>query len=371
MKFIPSVLVFTFIYALLSSCSTDEVNVAPVTESESLNNFLSEAPISFVNLNVAKVDTILVLSENFHNDSFVNESLFVGRPIKLLAFNEHIITIEFSSTNVVVSDTLGTPLQRIGRDGRGPGEFVRPTEIVTDGNFLYIYDDGLKRFSKFNADYRLIDSFDFTEMIGYQQITRMSNRFLVHLNYRASGIHAPNYEKLMNVREISNLDSVYFESMPRIVPSGMQPSAYNNAIFSINNDNKIVSAYPGLPYIFVYEDFIHTQTIVLESDAMRAISNPSLRPVAEADMDRGRVAGILRTLHLLPNGDILLSNSRALYHFRKTVNGDYELHRKYIFIKEDDGERITSLQSISTRPQNPNKLYIVGWQLWFSAEISF
>jgi len=361
-------LLFAISFAIiLLSCSSDELRTPPVTESENLNTLLNSAPISWIDLENVVVDT-LVIPENkiFEERLFVDESLYVSNPIQIKAFQNQLITIEFASGNVVALNKKGQPVQTIGRSGRGPGEFERPIAILSDGNQLYIYDDGLKRIQVFNSDLSLIDTFDFTDAVAFENKMRMNERFLVYQNSKASGFHAPEPQSnLLTVRRLDGLDSIYFEALPRIVPSGHHPSAYNNLWISINSDDEILTAFPGLPYLFLYSGFEHGKTIILESVHYDTTVNPSLRPYPPVDNSGVRVRGVLSYIHLLENGDILVLSYGIFHHLKLTSGGEYIYHRSYYLQREDTGEQIMMIRDIDSFPDDPYRFFALGWGFIF------
>jgi hypothetical protein len=58
---------------------------------------------------------------------------------------------------LIVYDSLGNFLRRVGRSGSGPGEFQFITAAYVDGEgFLHIFDAGLRRESVFDSQYELV-----------------------------------------------------------------------------------------------------------------------------------------------------------------------------------------------------------------------
>jgi hypothetical protein len=359
---------FTLIVMVfLVGCKNEEIRNLPVTESENLNKLLSNAPINWINLNQSEIDTIIIRSEHIYEESlFVDESLYVANPIQVTAFNSYLVTVEFSSGNVVAIDRNGNPAKKIGRSGRGPGEFERPIAVMNDGSRLYIYDDGLKRISVFDKDFLLVDTFDFTEGVAYENKMKMNNSYLIYQNNNASGFHATIPEgHLMTVRSIAEFNSIYFEAMPRIVPSGMHPGAYNNILISINYHDEILTAFSGLPYLFLYKDFHHEKTIALEAVHFDTIGNPSLRPYPPVDNTGVRVSGIVNHIFLKDNGDIFIMSFRLLHHLKANQDGDYYTHRSYYLKREDTGEQIMTIRDMDIFPDDPERIYAIGWGFLF------
>ncbi len=358
-------------FTISGGCAPDELKPPPVTESENLNNLLTDAPIVWINLNHAEIDTIIIPAEQiFEERLFVNESLYVANPIQIKTFQDRLVIIEFASGNVAATGRDGIPVQTIGRSGRGPGEFERPIAVMSNGTHLFIYDDGLKRISVFDEGFILTDTFSFTDAHYFNNKFRMSERHLVHQNNNASGFHASEPDgNLLHVRQIEYPDSVIFEAMPRIVPTGMHPGAYNNLLISVNSKDEILAAYPGLPYLFLYRDFSHEITIALEAVYFDTTENPGLRPYPPLDNEGVRVTGVLNHIYLKDDGDILITSFRLLHHLKPQPDGSYTHHRSYCLIREDTGEQIMTIRDLDFFPDDPDRMYAIGWGFIFELEL--
>ncbi|TVQ15886.1 MAG: hypothetical protein EA364_01070 [Balneolaceae bacterium] len=352
----------------LAGCESEAVRKPPVTESENLNNLLAHAPISWINLNGVKVDTIFVPAEHIYEESlFVDNSLYVSQPTQLKTFSNHLITTDFvpgfvGSGNLVATGRNGIPVRTIGRSGQGPGEYVRPIAVMSNGTHLYIYDDGLKRVNVFDAEFSLVDTFEFTDAVNYKNRMKMNESYMAYQNRTATGLIAIDPDGyLLSVRPLADIDSVIFRAMPRIVPTGMQPGVYNNILISMNSHSEMLTGYLGLPYLFLYRDFQHTNTIVLESVQIDTTNNPSLRPTPPVGSSGVGISGILSHILLHDNSDILISSFRQLHHLKSNPNGGFGHYRTYCLIREDTGEQITTIREIDFFPDDPNRIYALGW----------
>ena len=352
---------------ILVSCTSKEQHIPPTTESESLNTMLTSASYDIIDLDEVKVDTLIITDEMIiFEELYVDEDLALPNPYKVKVFGDFLVFNSFGSSHVVATDRhTGEPLQRIGRSGRGPGEFNSPFELNTAGEFLYIYNSELKMYSLFDTDLNYIRSFSFSPIQGamFSNHAEMNDQYLLILNHDVSNMHSEaGSTQMLEARLISDPDSIVFRSMPRLIPTGMQPSAYNNVLFSLNDQNRIAAVYPGLPFLFLFDNFEHTLTVKLEAAYMDSIQNPSLSPFPPRGNQGERVSSLYRKIHYLPDNRLLLHTNSGLHLFKVEDNGRVTHKARYHI--EGESERVynlTSIRSIDHNPENPNELYVVGW----------
>lgn len=102
----------------------------------------------------------LVLAEVLRLGSAFGDDAF-GRVMDVeLGPTGRIYVADDLSWNVVVFDAAGRLLRRVGRRGRGPGEFERPWYLAVDRyDSLFVWDGALARISVFGPDFRFARSF--------------------------------------------------------------------------------------------------------------------------------------------------------------------------------------------------------------------
>lgn len=367
---LPLLLVL-FLYAMSCSEGAEEF-VPPETASEPFNQMLRQAPVSLISLNNVPIDTLNVPTDHFFEEQlFVNDTLYVTQPTRLILFNNYLITIEFGSGNVTALNKQGTPVRRVGRSGRGPGEFEHPTALGTDGEHFYVYDYGLKRLTLFDRDFNVHKTIPLEKVAFNEKHVSINSSYLVFQNQDASSMHAPEPDRgMIDIRPIDRPDSTITSIIGRIIPPGMQPSVHNNMMTSLNSRNSLLAAFPSLPYLFLYSDeFTPTHTITLEAAHFDTLDNPSLRPFPPVGSDGVGARGLYNTLYLMENEDILMVSFRRLHHLKRTENGGYLHHRSYYMEHEETGEQIMTIQSLASSPSVPNRYYAVGWGNMFVLDL--
>lgn len=352
-----------------------EIKEVPVTSSENLNTLLNVAPLTWINLNEIEIDTIIIPSDRIFEDRmFVSESLYVNSPQHITAFGDHLIVNEFGKGNVVALDKNGIPQRLVGREGRGPGEFEYPYGIMTAGEHLYIYDDAQKRISVFDKSYDLVKIFDFKEAApgSFSNKIAMNEDVIAYENFYSSTLindGSNKYSNLLWTRLTENPDSVYFRAIPRIIPLGKQPSAYNQLILSLNDVNELAVAFPGLPYLFMYQDSNHVSTIALEAVHYDTTEVTSLEPTEFTKNEGVRVTSLIMNLNILDNGDILFSSFGQLHHLKKESDDEYSHYKSYLLLRGDTGKQIGVIQNMAVFPEEPYRFYVVGWRNVFELNL--
>jgi len=372
MKSFINKLLLVFSLLLFACSSAEETYTPPETASEPFNQMLRQAPVSLISLNNVPIDTLKVPTGHFFEEQlFVNDTLYVNRPTHLTLFNNYLITIEFGSGNVTALSKQGVPVRRVGRSGRGPGEFEMPIAVGTDGEHLYVYDYGLKRLTLFDRDFNVHKTVPLDKIAFNQHQVSINSSYLVFQNQDASSMHAPEPERgMIDIRPVDQPDSSITHIISRIVPPGMQPSVHNNMMTSLNNHNNLLTAFSGLPYLFLYnDDFTPSHTIALEAAHFDTLDNPSLRPFPPVGNDGVGARGFYSTLYLMENEDILMVSFRLLHHLKRTENGGYLHHRSYYMEHEESGEQIMTIQSLATSPSDPSRYYAVGWGNMFVLDL--
>lgn len=360
-------LLLTFVAA----CGSGHQTEPPVTPSEPLNDFLRGASFQVINLDDHPADTLLITAEMILTEEvFLDEDLYLNRPNGIIFHRDYLILNDFMSPNVIAIDPeTAEPLFRIGGEGRGPGEFIQPFEIMSDGENLYIHDTSLMRISVFDSDFRFVESFPFESIMGSPNDVKavMNGDFLVYENGFSSGLFsATGNETMLEVAAISKPDSVLHHLMPRVVPSGMQPGAHNRFNFTLSRDHRLAALYNGLPFLFLFDRFEHHHTVQFLSEDFEKLDNPPLTPFAPRGNDGERVSGAYITQLYLPDGELLLMARTGLYRF--LIEDDHAELISRIHLEADGFEDtgIRGIRGITYHPNDPRRLYVIGWEQIYS-----
>lgn len=345
---------------------TDDATSPPVTESEKLNEMLRSAPISRITLHRGEIDTLVLPADRIIEPRITTDETFsTGEPTQVKPFGEHLVVMEYSSVNIAAITRDGETVAEIGGD-----ELQRPSNIMSDGERLFIYDDGRKLIHIYDADYRFIESTPFNNSYYTQGSVVMNREHIAFQHEDASGFRvSESGRQLLSVVAKENPESIIFEAIPRIVPAGKHPGGYNNLILSMNNRSDIAAAFPALPYLFVYRNFEHHQSIVLDAEEFAEIENPDLTPFQPVMGEAVRISSLMELLYLRDNGDILLFSSGLLHHLRLQRSGSYSHYRSYALVRGDTGESIQNVSSLDTFPNQPQTMYATSQGILFELRL--
>lgn len=338
----------------------------PVTESDELNKMLRGAPISWISLHQGDIDTLIIPAELIIDPRIsADETFSTGQPTQVKPFGDHLVVMEYSSVNIAAITKEGETVSKVGGS-----ELQRAANIMSDGDNLYVYDSGRTEIHVYDRDYTFQNSIRFPHPYYTQGSVVMNRQHIAFQHEEASGFRvSESGHQLLSVVAKDNPESTVFEAIPRIVPAGKHPGGYNNLILSMNNRSDIAAAFPALPYLFVYRDFEHHQSIVLEAEEFAEIENPDLTPFQPVMGEAVRISSLMGLVHLLDNGDILLFSTELLHHLRLQRNGSYSHYRSYALVRDDTGESIRNISSLDTFPNQPQTIYAVSPGILFELRL--
>lgn len=110
------------------------------------------------------------------NDTTNNDGWFVLLNDFCVLPNGDIYGVDYRGKKVKVFNKNGNPLFSFGRKGRGPGEFLYPTQInAYKDKYIFVSDPGRKNISKFNIKGEFIKLINFKDRIVKFEIFNNGN----------------------------------------------------------------------------------------------------------------------------------------------------------------------------------------------------
>lgn len=331
---------------------------APVTDSENLNELLRGAPINKVDLGAVTPDTLLIPADKVLSPEIeAAEMLDSFSSTQAIHFNDYVIVMEFLTNNIIAYTPEGEYHQRINE-----GEISQAASITANDTTLYIYDYGNKVIHSYDTDLRLELSFPFFAPYYTQGSIKINNTHLAYQREDASGFRVGNTEvtQLLTIADIEAREEPVAQLVPRIVPSGKHPGGFNNLQFSLNSRSDIVSAYPALPYLFVYRNFEQYRNIMLVSSTYEDVDNPELTPFQPVMGEAVRINNLMDQLYLMNNGDILMFSFGHLHHISLQRSGEYAYKKTYALVRGDNGKSVESISSIDESKSTPGTFYVIS-----------
>lgn len=155
-----------------------------------LINTQKDYPVS--DLKLSDVAEVKYIPLQFGKDSI----LYVAPPgLSTFVFRDtlfvHNTSVSSPLDQIIVYDLSGTPLLKIDKVGRGPGEYMKPDNYTVDTTsreisiwdnllkkvIVYDFKGNLKREYKLNSPYRIVMDLGPEHFIGYNKMSRFISRF--------------------------------------------------------------------------------------------------------------------------------------------------------------------------------------------------
>jgi hypothetical protein len=331
---------------------------APVTESENLNELLKSVPINRVDLGEISPDTLIIPSNKVLSPEIeAAEMLDSFSSTQAIYFNGFVVVMEFLTNNTLAYTPDGEYYQRINEN-----KISQAASVTANDTHLYIYDYGNKVIHSYDAELRLERSFPFFAPYYTQGSIKINNTHLAYQREDASGFRVGNTEvtQLLTIADIDAPEESVAQLVPRIVPSGKHPGGFNNLQFSLNSRSDIVTAYPALPYLFVYRNFELYRNIMLVSSTYDEVDNPDLTPFQPVMGEAVRINNLMDQLYLMDNGDILMFSFGQLHHISLQRSGEYAYKKTYALVRGDNGSTVESISSIDESGRSPGTFYVIS-----------
>ena len=228
-------------------------NVADLTRqlsyADNIKDFINEVEVSEINLDEMKADTLRPVQ--IIGDKELNKNknkIFLISAVDCAIARDSIYIVDLRQKCVVVADKNGKLVRRIGREGKGPGEFMLPTCIANNQNYFAISDAQQWQISIFD------NKFKFLKMV------KSSNRTFdrsIDINQKYL------YCKTFLFRKETNLDVFSLDKnslgklvttikFPMLVKPQQKDTPMNASTFAVNDSGYIFYSYIGMPWLFIY-----------------------------------------------------------------------------------------------------------------------
>lgn len=134
-----------FVWIIMSGCQSEKK--ISVTEN-------TAATIQTLAIN-STPDYYDVMIDSLNNPTFVilkeDDATMYSDITKIIDTSERYFIIDsWGARKVAAFDHYGKPLTAFGRRGNGPGEYITPTDLTVDSNFVYILDNAGQSIIKYD-----------------------------------------------------------------------------------------------------------------------------------------------------------------------------------------------------------------------------
>lgn len=261
-----------------------------------------------------------------------NDSLILGRPAHMIVIEDSLYISEEFGHNIFAVGAEGYISRKIGRLGKGPGEFTDLNGMQYSGSHVFVKE--MERVQVFTETFEYVDSFSSLDF--------MMNTFSISPDYMflqcpgnplgaedwivCARSLSPPYNWIPSIKLLPHLD----------IPN--QTGENGNTITVSPGGDRIALAYAGLPYIFIYDNqFRHLRTIRFEGKQVHDFQ-PSGFPAGVPAIEDAFTRGFIPVIKFI-NSRYLITRSPETDHYVFDLSeDDYRLERKIIFRPTNDTE---------------------------------
>ena len=315
-----------FLLLSFGACQSGEITLTRFENSPIIDSLLASAPHFVVDtdIEVERLGATIRLG-------LPTDSLILGGPLQMISIGDSLYISEDNSVNIFAVGVDGYLSRKIGKPGKGPGEFAYAAflgELKYNGSHVFVKDRD--RIQVFTSKFEYVHSFF--------NLAGTYRRFSVSPDYIFLGCSGKDW--LVCTRSTSPpydwIQSIVL--LPVLDLPGQ--SGENHYLVTVSPDGeRIAVAYGGLPYIFVYDDqFIHLQTIRFEGRDVRNFKSIVGPPdgVPAGSIEPGTRLFIL-TIKFVNSQYLIATVPKGNYVLDLSEN-DYKLARKIVFGPVDDTE---------------------------------
>jgi len=299
-------LVAVLVLSSVAGCSKKRSEVPTILSvAKNLTELIDRAPKSIINLDELEGETIypsLVIGGDSVNTSSNSKGLFLANPVGCVAINDTIYICDRLNNAVIVADSKGNLIRKIGRAGKAPGEFLEPWYIAKSDSLMIVHDFGNARVQIFSHAFEYISSIP-AAFFGLSSIAATNNHLFIHGN-------AGDDSNLVKVYEARKPFRLQYSLMPLVIPLGQQPMAMNAVKFAANRNGSLSVGYKGLPYIFVFDSLGRQYaTIEFKGKAVENLDKPIPKDVKTSGGAGSIIRRFIQALFMLEDRTIILGLS--------------------------------------------------------------
>ncbi|NGP90269.1 6-bladed beta-propeller [Fodinibius halophilus] len=255
----------------------------------------------------------------------LSSSARLGQARGLIKVDDSLYVADGQQNCIWAIDRQGKISRRIGRSGRGPGEFGDISGIMKNSDHIFTVDISNARIQMFDLNFNLQTIFN--HVISGNPFTSGKMMSVTDsLLFLSEGIN--DFDQLITVYQAAPPFDSLTSFHPRLIPPGMQPAAYNYVSIETNSRGDIAVTYTGLPYIFLYDNDYELQHVVYVGLPKEDLpDNPPIKPV---DKPARTVAEAIGVTHLIgkpllkDDGSLYFSKGSKLYFIRHQGNNKYQ-----------------------------------------------
>lgn len=198
----------------------------------------TDVPVS--DINPIEIDNLQLFID------FEQHGLLMPWKIEYLQ-NGRIAVLDNQQNKVLIIDKDGELINSFGREGRGPGEFIRPNYLQISEDNLYVIDEELLRVNQFNLSGEFVQNFNIDsrqgvammdEEIYFEMAMGEKGSLIRHINIKENSTHYFG-DAMGDVNQ-----SIDFYRETSLLRRGEIPDYFKNS----------VTMYYRHPYLYIFLD---------------------------------------------------------------------------------------------------------------------
>jgi hypothetical protein len=314
-KSIQIIIALTIIGGLCTACSSPQPEL-PKTESPELNKMLEVSPYSIVDLDAVAMDTLWGSKSNrlgINTDPALDEKVLLSQVVGVMKLDKNLYVADGTQNCIWKMNSEGIWVDKIGRKGRGPGEFRNIMGLTTNGNRIFVNDANNAEVDVFDTKLKYLESFH------YQSLFADSKNFAATQEHLYTPMQMGG-QKLLRQFSAQKPYRMQDSLINPIIPFPEKPMAYNLFDLDGNKQGDFVMAFQGLPYLFLFDSQLNqSHTIYLTSEHIDSVENPTVEPQNGSNNPLGglSVNPVLHDLFLLDDGTVMVAVDSRLYRLRR------------------------------------------------------
>ncbi len=267
----------------------------------------------------------LIIGEQEFASTQLQSDLFLAAPTACVVVGDSVYICDRLNNSIVVADKKGQIIRRVGRAGKGPGEFLEPYHIASNGEFFFIYDFGNARVQIFTTTFKYTYSIPAAFPMFGTTIAANRRLLLIH-----GSLDHPDLVKAYVPREPFTQVGSFFQRQTSVDRSSGGKTMVK---FAVNGKGDICVGYFGSPNLYLYDSSF---TYIAEIQFRGKPVDDYLKPLPKGLTSPGGnpTKQFINGLALLDDGSILLAVRSDIFIIAPTTKG-FEVKKRLLLRFKD------------------------------------
>ena len=217
----------------------------------SLKPIINKSKMVEVDLDSITYDTLSVEKViNGDNEKNPDKKLFISSANDILISNDSLLILDFRQNCIIVSDFNGELKDKIGRFGRGPGEYNSPYCFAMNNKYYFVYDNNNARIQILDRKFKYVKSINYGILPLSMNISASDQYLFVNSPHGIKPKSIETYQlDNMNFQKVGFVDKAC--SINDYVP---EFSGFFDFRFAATPNNSFAAGASNLPFIFLFDE---------------------------------------------------------------------------------------------------------------------